>query len=226
MKTVMLYTGSGPMLLLTSYDSATEPGFVASLKARGIHKFVAYEVPLEKTRKRYRGDYETVAAELGESNDLRVLDLDGYRVFRRFALNELGPAVFFEGTEPTVSPPGAPIEGDLFKNLAKRGKQLSRHDDILFLEDKLAEWDARIGQLRAMMNQGDYSLRACCKQELDMLAEKRHQAEAAVSELRLREAESWEEENFRTGLLDIFDEIGNRLNRLVTRMREKAGATP
>ena len=96
----------------------------------------------------------------------------------------------------------------------------------MFLEDKLAEWDARIGQLRAMMNQGDYSLRACCKQELDMLAEKRHQAEAAVSELRLREAESWEEENFRTGLLDIFDEIGNRLNRLVTRMREKAGATP
>lgn len=226
MKTVMLYTASGPVLLLTSYGSVTDPGFVGKLKARGIEKFVAYEVPLEKTRERYQLDYERVAAELAETDDLRLLDVDGHRVFRRFAFKELGPGVFFEGTDLTASPPAGPVGRDLFKNLATPGRQLSRHDYVLFLEDKLTEWDARIGQLQAMMSQGDYSLRACCKQELDVLSEKRHQADTALSELRLREAESWEEENFRTGLLDIFDDIGTRLDRLVTRMHEKTGVTP
>jgi len=45
MKAILLVTGGGPLVVLTSYDDVTSPGFVAKLRSKGIEKFLAWEIP-------------------------------------------------------------------------------------------------------------------------------------------------------------------------------------
>ena len=82
MKTLMLFGGSGPLVILTSHESATDPALIEKLKAKGLEKFIAYQIPLELARERYGGHFEVVLRDLRESDDLRVLDFNGERAFR------------------------------------------------------------------------------------------------------------------------------------------------
>jgi len=54
MKTALLLTGSGPLVIATSHASLTD--FRASRKTsgQGIDKFIAYELPLDLVKKRLR----------------------------------------------------------------------------------------------------------------------------------------------------------------------------
>lgn len=45
MKTFMLMTGSGPLMILTSHTSIEDPLILEKLVSKGIEKFLAYEVP-------------------------------------------------------------------------------------------------------------------------------------------------------------------------------------
>ena len=74
MKAGIIITGSGPILVLTSYDSFTAPKFVEKLKAKGVKKFIGYEVPLELCQKRYGEHYPVVLNGVRQTDDLRVLD--------------------------------------------------------------------------------------------------------------------------------------------------------
>jgi len=95
MKVAMLFTGSGPIVILTSHDSVTDPTLVAKLEAKGIERFLAYELPMDLAKKRYGGHFNTVLNDLHETDDLRVLDYNGERAFGLFRLNELGnPAIY------------------------------------------------------------------------------------------------------------------------------------
>ena len=96
MKAVLLFTGSGPLVILTSYDSLTMPGFLDKLSGKGIEKFIAYELPMAAVQARYGGHFTVVMHDLRESDDLRVLDFNGERAFRQFRLNELGPPIMHE----------------------------------------------------------------------------------------------------------------------------------
>ena len=96
MKTAMLFTGSGPIVILTSHDSVTDPILLEKLQAKGIERFVAYEIPLDPAMKRYGGHFGTVVNDLHETDDLRVLDYNGERAFALFRLDELGSPVFYE----------------------------------------------------------------------------------------------------------------------------------
>ena len=96
MKAIMIMSGSGPVVVLTSYDSATDPALVERLAAKGIGKFLAYEVPLELAKERYGGHYQIVTNNLHETDDLRVLDYNGNRAFNLFRFDELGPLVIHE----------------------------------------------------------------------------------------------------------------------------------
>jgi hypothetical protein len=95
----MLFPGSGPLVILTSYKSATDPKFLEKLAHKGIQKFIAYEIPLDLAKERYGGHYNAVVTDLRETDDLRVLDYDGQRAFRLFRLSELGEPVMYEGTD-------------------------------------------------------------------------------------------------------------------------------
>ncbi len=96
MKAGIIFTGSGPILVLTSYDSFTDPKFVEKLAAKGIKKYMGYEVPLDICQKRYGEHYPVVLGDLRQSNDLRVLDYDGHHIFLTFSFKEFGQQFIFE----------------------------------------------------------------------------------------------------------------------------------
>ncbi len=96
MKAILLISGSGSLVILTSYDSATEPALVERLAAKGISKFLAYEIPLDLAKERYGGHFQTVTQNLHETDDLRMLDYNGHRAFELFKFNELGPQMIHE----------------------------------------------------------------------------------------------------------------------------------
>lgn len=100
MKSFLLMTGSGPLLILTSHDSIEDAPLLDKLLVKGIDKFIAYEVPYELAVQRYGGHFNVVANDLHETDDLRVLDYNGERIFRLFSFNEL--------SEPQLHEPGSP----------------------------------------------------------------------------------------------------------------------
>jgi hypothetical protein len=99
MKAALLFAGSWPLVILTSHASLTDPVFLGKLRAKGINKFIAYEVPLATAEQRYIGHFRAVMHDLRETDDLRVLDFDGERAFRFFHLAELGEPIMHESQE-------------------------------------------------------------------------------------------------------------------------------
>jgi hypothetical protein len=99
MKIALLFTGSGPLVIATSHDSLMDPAFLEKLQAKGIEKFIAYELPPDLVKQRYAGHFDVVMKDLHESDDLRVLDFNGERAFRLFHLKELGSPILFERGE-------------------------------------------------------------------------------------------------------------------------------
>jgi hypothetical protein len=85
------------MIYLTTHASYIDAALIERLRARGVTRFIAYEVPVDEARKRYGEHFDIVAGELMESNDLRVLDYDGSRAFGMFSLRELGAPYVYEG---------------------------------------------------------------------------------------------------------------------------------
>jgi hypothetical protein len=96
MKAAMLFGGSGPVVILTSHESVTDGALLAKLSAKGLDKFIAYEIPMELAETRYGGHFQVVKRDLHESDDLRVLDFNGDRAFRLFHLSEFGPPIMYE----------------------------------------------------------------------------------------------------------------------------------
>ena len=96
MKAGILFTGSGPILVLTSFDSLVHHNLVEKLKAKGIKKYIAYEVPVGMVQEKYGLHYEIVMSDLLQEDDLRVMDIDGHHIFNRFSLKKLGPPDYYE----------------------------------------------------------------------------------------------------------------------------------
>jgi hypothetical protein len=96
MKAGIIFTGSGPLLVLTSYDSFTDPKFVEKMQVKGVKKFMGYEVPLDLCQKRYGEHYPVVLNDLRQTDDLRVLDYDGHHIFLTFSFKEWGEQFTYE----------------------------------------------------------------------------------------------------------------------------------
>ena len=96
MKAGIFFTGTGPILILTSYDSLTDPKLVEKLSFKGIKKYIAYAVPEEQVKEIYGNHYAVIRGDLKQSDDLRVLDYDGHHVFYSFSISDLGEPVFYE----------------------------------------------------------------------------------------------------------------------------------
>jgi hypothetical protein len=97
MKAGIFFTGTGPILILTTFVSLAAPQLIEKLSSKGIKKFIAYEVPEEKVKEKYGNHFNVVMGDLHQSDDLRVLDYDGHHVFYNFSLKELGEPIFHEG---------------------------------------------------------------------------------------------------------------------------------
>lgn len=96
MKAGIFFTGSGPILVLTSYDSLTEPSLLEKFKAKGIKKFIAYQVPVDLVKQTYGAHFDIVMRDLRQEDDLRVMDWNGHNVFYKFSIKKLGTPIYFE----------------------------------------------------------------------------------------------------------------------------------
>ena len=87
------------MVILTSAEVPTSPKLISELHAKGIDKFIAYEIPLQLAQERYGSHFHAVAHDVHETDHLRVLDYSGHRAFKLFRFDELGPPTRFESPE-------------------------------------------------------------------------------------------------------------------------------
>lgn len=96
MKSYLLFTQAGPILILTDYDSIEQPELADRLAAYG--KFVALEVPMETIQSCYSAHFEHVLKDPKESSELIVLDREGGRIFTNINFKLLGaPAIYEPG---------------------------------------------------------------------------------------------------------------------------------
>jgi len=93
MKSYIIFSGTGPILILTTYPELQHPELVDKLTHKGIVKFIAYEVPVDTVKRIYGVPFEVIATDLERTEDLRVLDFNGHHIFSRFSLSELGEPI-------------------------------------------------------------------------------------------------------------------------------------
>jgi len=93
----LIFTGSGPILVLSTYPKLTDERLVEKLRYKGIDKFIAYEVDLEAVAARYEHSYENILKDLEGEQDIRVLDFNGHQIMANFSLEALGDPIKFGG---------------------------------------------------------------------------------------------------------------------------------
>ncbi len=96
MKAGVVFTGTGPILILTSFASFDDAKFVEKLARKGIVKYIAHELSLDLVRQRYGQHFEVILGDLKQDDDLRVLDYNGHNVFYNFSFKEWGPPILHE----------------------------------------------------------------------------------------------------------------------------------
>jgi hypothetical protein len=96
----LFFTGTGPILVLSTYPDLADQRLIDKLRYKGIDKFIAYEVELEAVRQRYPQSYPSIASDLEGEEDLRVLDFNGHQIMANFSLGELGEPIKVGDGEP------------------------------------------------------------------------------------------------------------------------------
>ena len=91
-------------------------------------------------------------------------------------------------------------------------------EDVRTLERRLGEWTDRIGALEAELDRVAPRVRQTYRDEIQALWDRRHTAVERLARLRREEAQSWEKRDLQSGILRIFDEIGERLDRVLSRI--------
>ena len=96
MKAGIVYTGTGPLVVTTSCDTLEDPRVAAQLASKGIKKYIAYEIPIELVKESYGQHFAVALSDLKQTDELRIVDEDGVRIFNNFPLNRYGEPIFHE----------------------------------------------------------------------------------------------------------------------------------
>ena len=99
MNGILVYGASGPLLLLSSFPALDDQQLLAQLAAKGLDKFLAWEVPLERCHDLYGYSYRDDAEDLESHRGIHVLDTDGHRIFLNFSLRELSGGIACENNQ-------------------------------------------------------------------------------------------------------------------------------
>ena len=91
----LIFTGTGPILVLSTYPKLTDERLVEKLRYKGIDKFLAYGVDLEAVKVRYPESFDSIIVDLEGVEDIRVLDFNGHQIMSNFSLEELGDPIKF-----------------------------------------------------------------------------------------------------------------------------------
>ena len=95
MKAGILFTESGPILVLTTYHFFAHPKLVEKFAEKGITKFIAYEVPIEKVKEKY-GKQIGPEPDSNGNHTLRIIDSNQQQIFNNFSIQDLGEPVLYE----------------------------------------------------------------------------------------------------------------------------------
>jgi len=96
-RSYLIFTGTGPILVLSTYPKLTDDRLVEKLRYKGIDKFLAYEVDRVAVHGAYPESYDSIVEDLIGHEDIRVLDFNGHQIMANFALDELGDPIKFGG---------------------------------------------------------------------------------------------------------------------------------
>ncbi len=97
LRAYIIFSGTGPILALSTYPKLTDERLVSKLRYKGIDKFIAYEVDREAVEARYEHSFANILKDLEKEEDIRVLDFNGHQIMANFSLDELGDPIKFGG---------------------------------------------------------------------------------------------------------------------------------
>ncbi|MEM5789990.1 MAG: hypothetical protein AAGU11_21955 [Syntrophobacteraceae bacterium] len=100
MKAGIVVSGTGAILLLTACNSLDDPNLVSCLHKKGVNKYIVFEVPIDLVKTQYGQRYSIALADRKQSDECRVVDVDGSRIFRNFSLSDFGQPLMQE--EPAI----------------------------------------------------------------------------------------------------------------------------
>lgn len=106
MKTAMVVTDSGPLLVSINCGSLAEPGCAEALHDKGGAKFIACEVSLDCCRRLYPHRFHEQRDDLGHELCVDVLDLDDRRIFSNVLFAEWGAPLLVD--RPAMAVPVTP----------------------------------------------------------------------------------------------------------------------
>ncbi len=93
----IVFTGTGPILVLSTYSDLKDERLLEKLRYKGISSFIAYQVDPAAVRQRYSHSYENIAGDLAQHEDIRVLDFNGHQIMANFSLEQLGEPIKYGG---------------------------------------------------------------------------------------------------------------------------------
>ncbi|HXU30053.1 MAG TPA: hypothetical protein VN851_05695 [Thermoanaerobaculia bacterium] len=97
LRAYIIFTGTGPILVLSTYPKLTDERLVSKLRYKGIDKFIAYEVDRDAVEARYEHSFANILKDLEHEEDIRVLDFNGHQIMANFSLDALGDPIKFGG---------------------------------------------------------------------------------------------------------------------------------
>lgn len=93
---------------------------------------------------------------------------------------------------------------------------MNSEEEVQRLETRLAEFEKKLSDVAAHLEGANPKLREAYAKEMRVLEEKKHLAHERLAALRVQQAESWADEDFRATVFEVFDDIGRRLSRLLS----------
>lgn len=99
MRSYLIFTGTGPILVISTYPKLTDERLIQKLRYKGIDKFIAYQVDLDAVQATYGEAFVGVAEDLQDEgvDDIRVVDFNGHQIMANFSLDSLGDPIKFGG---------------------------------------------------------------------------------------------------------------------------------
>jgi len=96
LKTFMIFTGTGPILVITRLNDMEGEVARRHMESKGIRKYIAYEVPYATAEERYGTRLHKAVDRLASEEDIRVFDVDGHHAFMVFDFTEMGEPVYVD----------------------------------------------------------------------------------------------------------------------------------
>lgn len=97
MRSYLIFTGTGPILVLSTYPKLTDDRLLEKLRYKGIDRFIAYQVDLDEVESVYPQSFGQAKGDLEGREDIRVLDFNGHQIMANFSVDSLGDPIKFGG---------------------------------------------------------------------------------------------------------------------------------